>query len=255
MSWRARSPLRYLIVVILGAAAMGCPKELPRDLPPDELYRIGVDEYEDGDYDRAIEALQRFLFQDPSHPKVDSAQFLIGESYYQQDQYLTAAAEFLRLAQNRPAGALADDARYRACQAYSELSPRPELDQEYTQEAIDECRSVVLLYPTSPFAAEANARIRELTDKLARKAYLNAQYYYKRKAYDSAIVYLEHLLEAYAGSAIEPEALLALYRSYMNVGFVQEAEATRNRLLRQHPNSDAAHEVQDSDQQMSNEAS
>ena len=254
MRWLTAYPLRTLIVPALAVFTVGCPKELPPDLPPDELYRIGVDEFEREDYDDAIEALQRFLFQDPNHPKVDSAQYLIGESYFQQDQYLTAAAEFLRLAQNRPAGALADDARYRTCQAYYELSPRPELDQRYTQEAIDECRSVVLLYPTSPFAADANERIRELSDKLARKAYLNAQYYFKRKAYDSAIVYLEHLLEAYAGSAVEPEALLTLYRSYMNVGFVQEAEATRTRLLSQYPNTDAAHELQEPDPQMSNEA-
>ncbi len=228
---------------LLGLALLGCPKELPKELPPDELYRIGAEAFQRERWDRAIEALQRFLFQDPGHPKADSAQYLIGESYYQKKQYLTSASEFLRLAQNRPAGPLADDSRYRACQAYYELSPRPELDQEYTDEAIDQCRSVALLYPGSPFAEQAAQRTRELSDKLARKYYLNAIYYFKRRAYDSAIVYLEHLLSNYAGASVEPQALLTLYETYTKVGYVQEAEETRARLLREHPDSSEARDL------------
>jgi outer membrane protein assembly factor BamD len=224
---------------------VACPKELPQDLPPDELYRIGRERFERRDWNGSVEALQRFLFQDPGHPKADSAQYLIGESYFQQKQYLTSAAEFLRLSQNRPAGPLADDARYRACQAYYELSPRPELDQEYTEEALDQCRSVILLYPGSPYAEQAAERIKELTDKLARKYYLNAVYYYKRRAYDSAIVYLEFLLATYRGAAVEPEALYTLYEAYMKLGYSEEAEQTRSRLLREYPDSEEAAKVRE----------
>ncbi len=238
------SRARRLGLGLLVLAQLGCPKELPKDLPPDELYRIGAEAFQRERWDRAIEALQRFLFQDPGHPKADSAQYLIGESYFQQKQYLTAAAEFLRLAQNRPAGPLADDSRYRACQAYYELSPRPELDQQYTEEAIDQCRSVVLLYPGSPFAGQAAERTKELSDKLARKYYLNAVYYFKRRAYDSAIVYLEYLLSNYDGASVEPQALFKLYETYTKVGYVQEAQETRARLLREHPDSPEARELQ-----------
>ncbi len=238
------SPAPRVALGLLVLALLGCPKELPRDLPPDELYRLGAEAFERQRWDRAIEALQRFLFQDPGHPKADSANYLIGESYFQQKQYLTAAAEFLRLAQNRPAGPLADDSRYRACQAYYQLSPRPELDQEYTDEAIDQCRSVVLLYPGSPFAEPAAQRTKELSDKLARKYYLNAVYYFKRRAYDSAIVYLEHLVNNFDGASVEAQALLKLYETYTKVGYVQEAQETRDRLLREYPNSPEARELQ-----------
>ncbi len=231
-----------LSALVLAVAA--CPKELPRDATPDELYQLGRQEFERRSYGNAIEALQRFIFQDPGHTKTDSAQYMISESYYQQRQFITAANEFLRLAQNRPAGALADDSRYRACESYYQLSPRPELDQEFTQEAIDQCRSVVLLYPSSPYAAKANERIGELVDKLARKQYLNALYYYKRKAYDSAIVYLEYLLVTYGGSTVEPEAMLTLYESYTRVGYAEDAEEIKTRLIREYPDSRQAREVE-----------
>ncbi len=238
--------LAYFLAVLMAPIALsGCPKELPRDAPPEEMYQIGVREFEERDWGRAIEALQRFLFLDPSHPKADSAQYLIGQSYFNQDQYLTAASEFLRLAQTRPAGPLADDARYRACLAYYELSPRPELDQEYTQEAISQCQSVALLYPGSPYTGEATRRAEELTNKLARKYYLNALYYFNRRAYDSALVYFEYLLRTYRGAAIEPEALLKLYETYMKLGYVPEAEETRDRLLRDYPDSPQARELRE----------
>lgn len=236
---------RGLLVPVAALALVACPKELPRDLPPDALYQIGRERFEHRDWDRARDALQRFLFQDPGHEKADSAQYLIGESYFQQKQYLTAASEFLRLAQDRPAGPLADDARYRACESYYKLSPRPELDQQYTEQAIDQCRSVVLLYPQSPFARDAAQRTKELTDKLARKYYLNAVYYYKRRAYDSAIVYLKYLLKTYKGSAVEPDALKTLYETYTKLGYVEEAGETRDRLLREYPDSQAAREVRE----------
>lgn len=241
-----RVSARLTVLLLLSFSIVGCPKEIPRGVPPEELYRIGVEAFERGRWQRAIDALQRFLFQDPGNEKADSAQFLIGESYFNQDQYLTAASEYLRLAQTRPAGPLADDARYRACLAYYGLSPRPELDQEYTQEAIDQCRSVTLLYPGSPFASEAADRTQELTDKLARKYYLNAEYYFKRRAYDSALIYLEHLVRTYPGASIEPEALLMLYETYQWLGYRQEAEQTRERLLSGYPESPQAREVRDS---------
>ncbi|UCC72423.1 MAG: outer membrane protein assembly factor BamD [Gemmatimonadota bacterium] len=235
-----RETVRMTVLLASGLALLGCPKELPPGLSAGELYRIGIEKFERGDWGGTIEAMQRFVYEDPGQQRVDSAQLIIGEAYFNQKQYLTAAAEFLRLSQGRPAGPLADLARYRACEAYCELSPRPELDQDYTIQAIGQCRAVVLLYPGSPYAELATQRVAELRGKVARKHYLNAVYYYKRKAYDSAIVYLQHLLETYPGSTVEPEALLKLYEAYSKLGYEDDAEQTRDRLLRNYPDSPEA---------------
>lgn len=234
-----------LLVAALALVLAACAKELPPDLAPGDLYRIGREAHAERNWQRAIDALQRFLTQDPGNPRSDSAQYLIADSYFNQKQYLTAAAEFLRLAESRPAASLADDSRYRACEAYAKLSPRPELDQEYTVQAIGECRSVRLLYPNSPYAEPAARQMQELTNKLARKVYLNADYYYRRKAYDSAIVYLEHLIENFRGAAVEPAALFRLQELYSRLGYSQEAEQARQRLLREYPDSAEAQRLRE----------
>ncbi len=56
-------------------------------------------------------------------------------------------------------------------------------------------------------------------------------------------MYLEHLLSNYAGASVEPQALLTLYETYTKVGYVQEAEETRARLLREHPDSSEARDL------------
>ena len=232
-------------LIAMSLTLVACPKKVPEDAPPDELYRLGVEAHERRAWNYAVEVLQRFLFQDPGHPKADSAQYLIGDSYFHGKQYLTAASEFLRLAQNRPAGPLADDARYRACESYAELSPRPELDQEYTEEAIEQCRSVILLYPGSPYAEDAAERTRELTDKIARKYFLNGEYYFKRRAYDSAIIYLKYVIDTYRGSSVEPEALLMLWKTYTRLFYVEEAQETKDRLLGGYQDSPEAQELRE----------
>ena len=113
------------LLLLVGSVVLGCPKELPPGLPADELYRIGLEKFESRDWNGTIEAMQRYVFRDPGAARVDSAQLLTGEAYFNQKQYLTAAAEFMRLAQSRPAGPLADASRFRACAATALPTAQP----------------------------------------------------------------------------------------------------------------------------------
>lgn len=226
----------------VGAVAfgLGCAKGLPANLSPDQLYERGVTLWEQGKWGGARAALERLLYVSPTHPKADSAQFLLAGTHFEEKAYLTAATEYLRLAQTRPTIDLADDARYRACQAYARLSPRPELDQKYTEEAMQECRSLILLYPQSPYVAEAERIIAEMRNKLARKLYLNGRYYASRGAYDSAVLYFSDVLRVYPDAPVVPAALLGLYEAYERIGYDDEAAEARARLLRDFPSSPEA---------------
>jgi outer membrane protein assembly factor BamD len=217
---------RRIAFAALGVALLGCPKTLPPDLGPDELFQRGREAWEDERWLIARTAFERLLF--------------LADTHFREKAYLTAATEYLKLAQTRPTIDLADDARYRACRAYSELSPRPELDQKYAEEAVAECRSLVVLYPQSPLVASADSVIARMRNKLAEKLYLNAKYYMDRAAYDSAVLYLNDVLKTYPESAVVPAALLGLYDAYQRIGYDEEAAEARERLLREHPTSPEA---------------
>ncbi len=192
----------------------------------------------------AIRAFERITMEYPTHPRIQEVRFRLADSYFGRKEYVTAASEFVRLATDYPSGSWADDARYKVCDAYYRLSPKPALDQEYTRAAIDHCQSLATYYPSSEFTPLAEEKVAELRDKLAVKALENAEFYFQRKAYDPAILYFEDLLREYPGTSVVPRALLRLVEIYVRIGYEEEAEAAKQRLLEEYPNTAEARQAQ-----------
>ena len=75
------------------------------------------------------------------------------------------------------------------------ISPRPELDQENTKNAIEGFNIFINKFPNSPKIEDCKKRIIELEDKLVEKSYLNAKLYYDMKQYKAAVVALTNSLK------------------------------------------------------------
>jgi outer membrane protein assembly factor BamD len=243
------SVLRLRHIPLLGLAwlAAACASAQPAydTMTPEDLLALAEAEIADEDWDDAVNALDRYIFQFPTHAQYQQARYRLGEVYFMREEYITAANEFARLATDYPSGPLAADARFRVCESYYELSPRPQLDQQYTRAAMDHCESLLAYYPDTEHAERARAMIRDLTDKLAEKLFQAGEHYYKRRAYDSAIQYFDDLLELYPASAAAPKSLLRLYQTYTTLGYSEEAQSTRERLLRDFPDSEQARVVRE----------
>lgn len=226
-------------------ACLGCASSGPRyaDMDADQLLGYGLERLQAEKWDEAARVLEQFIFQFPTHARYQEARYRLGEAHYGKQEYLIAAAEFSRLADDFPGGEWAAESRYRVCESYFTLSPKPQLDQEYTRSAIDHCAVVIAYYPDSEFAANARTKITELENKLAQKVLDVGQHYFKRNAFDSAILYYEKVLVGYPSSLAAPKALLGLYLSYERIGWEEEARETRERLLREFPDSEEARRV------------
>ncbi|MHB1169169.1 MAG: outer membrane protein assembly factor BamD [Longimicrobiales bacterium] len=230
------------VLVMISACASSNAARLAQ-LDADQLFSEGEAALRAGEWDDAIEALERYTLTFPTHPRNQEGRFLLGSAYMGKEEYITAANEFSRLADDFPAGPWADDARFKVCQAYGELSPHPQLDQEYTQGAIEHCQSLITYYPDSEFVPRAQEILDSMLAKLAEKQYQTGEFYRKRGAIDSAIMYYESMIAQYPNSPAVPKALLRLYESYSEIGYTQEADAARERLLREFPGSEQAREV------------
>lgn len=241
MHVRRWTPLLAGLTLTLTACASATP---PFDtMEADQMYEYGMTELRERDWSDAELAFQRFVLQFPGDPRVAEARYRIGETFMGRKEYVTAAVEFNRLAAEAPNSEWADDARFRVCEAYRELSPKPPLTQEYTISAIDHCNSLLVYYPTSEFAPRAREIIQELTNRLAEKEYLTADYYFRLKNYHSANLSYDRVVAEYPTTMWAPRALLRLYRSYQELKYDTEAAATRERLLRDYPNSPEAKQL------------
>jgi len=84
-------------------------------------------------------------------------------------------------------------------------------------------------------APRARLRIARLEDRFAEKQFKSANYYFRLKAYDSAILYLKDIAATYPRAAITPEALLRLVAAYRALGYTEDLQETCAHLRRFHP--------------------
>jgi outer membrane protein assembly factor BamD len=235
-----------IVAMLIGLTACASSAPPYETMTPEELIQLGIDEAGDEDWNDAIAAFERFIFQYPTHERYQEARFRLAQLYFDREEFITAANEFARLAGDFPGGQYSEESRFKVCGSYYELSPRPQLDQEYTRGAITHCESLLAYYPNSEFAEPARTMVADLTNKLADKLFLAADHYYKRGAYDSAIQYFGQLLERFPTSAAAPRSLLRLYQAYGEIGYEEEAAEARERLLRDFPTSEEARIVRGS---------
>ena len=233
--------LRFWYAALALVVAAGCGGEVHLEkMDADALFARGQTALAAKHWDDAIAAFDRLTLQYPSFARVQEARFDLAQAYFGKKEYVTAAGEFDRLSTDFPLGAYADHARFLVCRSYEMLSPKVQLDQTYTQSAIDHCNSLISYYPNSPFTAQAREVVGRLMEKLAQKELLAGNYYYKRHAYDSSLIYFEDVVKTYPTTDAASEALLHMALAYDKLGYKEDAQAARARLLKEYPSSQAA---------------
>jgi outer membrane protein assembly factor BamD len=166
------------------------------------------------------------------------AQFYLAESRLQREEYLLAAFEYGVLRRNYPASPRAGEAQYKIGLCYYNLSPRSSLDQKYTRRAIDEFQAFVEYNPTSEFALEAEKKISELTNRLAKKQYDVARLYETMGYSRSALLSYDVVIEKFHDTEYAPRAYLDKADLLIRREQWQEALVTIQAFLAKYPGSE-----------------
>lgn len=194
-----------------------------------------------GDAEKLIERV--LLEVSPGDPRIPQAHYWLGEAYFARGRHLEAAREFRKASDETPNHPLAPEALLRVGDVYADLWRRPELDPTYGQTALATYQELLNRYPGSSAAKRAQLRIAELNERFAYKTYRAAVFYYRLKAYDSAILYLKDLIANYPKSTVAPEALMRLVRAYQTLGYREDVQETCDYIRRFHPKAAGAREV------------
>jgi outer membrane protein assembly factor BamD len=233
-----------IAVLLLGAFLGGCASAAPyQGLDSDQLFELGAQEFEDGDWDEVVRVFERFIFADPTNARMVEARLYLARAYFNREDYLTAVSEFTRIIDRHPGDRLAPEAALGICQSYAALSPHIERDQAYTVQAFNACDNVVQDFGGFESSLEAEDLREQMREKLAEKELTRGNFYFQRKMYDSGIIYFNGVLTQYPGTETGAKALLRLYQSYTEIGWEAEAEDAKERLLREFPDSESAREV------------
>ena len=116
---------------------------------------------------------------------------------------------------------------------------KPDRDQAETQKAISAFEELLTLYPTSEYAAEAEAGIERLKVNLADHEYLVARYQFRRGLHKAAIARIDYLASQFPEYPQLDAAICLLARSHKKLGEQEEAAAAFARLRTEFPGTEA----------------
>jgi outer membrane protein assembly factor BamD len=245
--------LFVVLVVLLTGCGGGGSSRKPATAPApmsisaaalDSLWRQTEAYVRHGRWSEVAKLVDRLLLElPPGDPRIARTHFYLGEALYAQGRHLEAAREFRKASDETPNDPIAPEALLRLGDVYSDLWRRPELDPTYGQTALATYQELLNRYPAGNAAKRAQLRIGELNERFAYKTYKAAMFYFRLKAYDSAILYLKDLVANYPKAAVTPDALIKLVQAYRRLGYGEDVQETCGYIQRFHPKAPGAREV------------
>lgn len=227
---------RFLVAAVGTLAACGQGFHAEQYPDPMVLFAASKDAYRHGNCDDAAKGFERLSFETPARdPLQAELRYYLAECTLRRSEYLEAARQFRRVADEFPQHPLAPDALLRSGDAFTELWRRPELDPTYGENALAVWRELANRYPESTASKRAALRINEVNEMFAAKAYENGSFYLRLGAYDSAILYFKDLLANFPRASTAPDAVLKLIAAYDKIGYTEEKQEMCGYLRQYYP--------------------
>jgi outer membrane protein assembly factor BamD len=195
---------------------------------------------------QASTELSKMVLNYPGYPAIDTAQFLLGFSYFQQELYLLAAEEFRKVVRNFSNSPLACQADFYAAHAQFLQAPKnPAYDQTDASAAVEALRNFMEEWPACAYADSARPLLAQALDRLAKKDFSIGKLYFKMGDYQAARIYLQSVIDEYSESNYGSEALYLFAFSLEKEEKFAEARAKYEAFLSLYPNHKRSAEVRD----------
>ena len=230
------------LLMVSTLASGGCgrargPSAAPVVQPELELQRA-MRLFRRGEFRKAQLIFQRLTFEfSVTQEELAQARYYGAECNFQIGDFVQAASDFRKVADEFSTTEYAPTALLRAGDANLRQWRRPELDPTYGETALAIYQELAGRYPESDAAARARLHVRRLENQFAEKTYKNGMFYLRRKAFDSAIIYFKDVIANFPNAQRAPDALLRLVESYRAIGYTQEVQETCEHLRRFYPNA------------------
>jgi outer membrane protein assembly factor BamD len=202
-----RSGLYIILLLLLLTSSCGEYEKLLKSTDYDLKKTKAKEYFEAGQFIKATELLDQILPRYRATDEAEDLYWMNAQSYYGMKQFDVAGSYFKSYTDQYPYGKYTEEATYLTAMCDYNLSPRPELDQEETKNAIEAFTVFLGRYPSSSKAEECKRQITEMREKLVEKSYLSAKLYYDMGEYKAAVVALTNSLKEFADTKYREEMM------------------------------------------------
>lgn len=229
----------WTYVAIAAAAALTACRtgfRVARFTTNEALYAAGMREFGRQNWGNAIAAFEKLTTDlSPRDTLLPRSFWYLALAHDHQREHLLAAQAFTRLLESFPEDTLSDDAALLAGRQYKRLWRKPSLDATYGETALAAYNTVIGLYPDSEHAETARREIAELEQWFATKDYENGMYYYRRKAWDSALIYFRSVITRWPHVPRARDALLRMAEANQRIRYREDYVEACTKLRQSYP--------------------
>lgn len=163
--------------------------------------------YEAKKYAKAIRLFEQIAPAYKGKPQAEKMFYMYSQSLYNTEQYYLAGYQFESFVVSYPKSEKMEETSFLGAKSFTYLSPVYTLDQTDTYKAIDKLQNFIDRYPEGQKITEANLLVKELREKLEKKAFENAKIYNIIGQYKAAMVAFDNFMINFPGTPYKEQAL------------------------------------------------
>ena len=207
----------------------------------EELYVKGYNEIKKTAYARAAESFEKIEIEHPYSKWAVKSKLMGAYSHYKAKQYDDAIMALDRFICFHPGNKDVAYAYYLKARVYYDQISIVEKDQSVTANAFDALNQVILRFPYTEYAKDAQEKVELAHTYLAGQEMEVGYYYLAQKNYLSALNRYSAVVNDYQTTAYIIEALYRQIEIYLTLGLIQEAENNYRVLEHNYPKSEWTH--------------
>ena len=186
--------------------------------------------YEAGKYAKAIRLYEQIAPAYKGKPSAERMFYFYSMSLYKSKQYYLAGYQLENFVASYPKSEKREETAFYAAECFYKLSPVYSLDQTDTEKALDKMQRFIDIYPESQFLPQANVYVKELREKLEKKAFEIAKQYNTISDFKGALKAFENFLSDYPGTPFKEQALFYRFDSAYKLAINSVESKRQDRL-------------------------
>ena len=173
-------------------------------LTDDEWYKFRF--FRKKPFKQAIAVYSMVIDNQPFTAAAAEAQYKVGLCHYTREEYQEAAFEYRRVVEDYAGSDWVDEAAYGLAMCYYKQSLPPAYDQSPSYLTVEAIENFKDRFPNDPRITELEPKRVEMVENIAKQRYETAQFYERRRLFDSARIYYQLVVEEFPGTEAASKA-------------------------------------------------
>lgn len=218
--------------------------------PDKVLFDKAINDIERSRYEVARLTLNTLINTYDTSEYLAKAKLAIADSWYREGGshgLAQAEAEYKDFILFYPTMEESAEAQEKVCSIHFKQMEKADRDKTHAVRAEDECRQLLVQFPNSKFAPQAQQMLRNIQEVLGDGEFRTGHFYHNKGSYPAAANRLTALVDQYPLYSAADEALWELGDSYSHMGdrFEEQAAAAYARIVKDYPLSDHVDEAKE----------